>query len=146
MAVYSGKTKLIRIHKHHPANQSVENQEVAVKLNQNNKIRLYIMMIAFLGSVVFLVFLSINFWVAKKNETHILDMQVRQFPIIEELTQLKKDADQLREALSNAITFENHFLIVDAIDSAPAIEDRIKRIDVHSPQQKKEALELMKCH
>ncbi len=87
------------------------------------------MTIALLGSVVFLVYLTANFLVAKTNEQRIQDLQRLKFPLIENLILLKDDVDQLREALTNAIILENHFLIEDALELAPAFDNRLTGIE-----------------
>jgi signal transduction histidine kinase/ActR/RegA family two-component response regulator len=66
--------------------------------------------------------------VAKTNEQRIHDLQTLKFPIIENLILLKEDADQLREALTNAIILENNFLVEDALEAAPVFDNRVADI------------------
>ncbi|MCP5163173.1 MAG: response regulator [Hahellaceae bacterium] len=99
-----------------------------MRLNQNDKIRLNIMMIAVLGGLIFMLFLGGSYVIALKNEKRIENLQKIDFPVIENLILLKEDVDRLREALTSAIILENQFLIEEALDLTPAFNNRLEII------------------
>lgn len=99
-----------------------------MKLNQNHIVRFYIMTIAVLGGVALALFLVVNFLVAKKNETQIIELQEAAFPSIENLISLKQELDLYRESLSSAITLQNEFLIEETIEISNQLNQRVQNI------------------
>lgn len=97
-------------------------------LNQNRAISLYMATIALIGTVVFIVFFLANMFATQQNAALIEEMQNREFPMISTLIDLREDAATLKRSLSEAITFENEFLISESQENARILKARIARL------------------
>lgn len=76
-----------------------------------------------------MLYLGASVLVAKTNEQRIERIQKEQYPVIEGTLFLKEDVERLREALTNAIILENHFLIEDALELANDFDKRLQSIE-----------------
>lgn len=99
-----------------------------MSLNKNRQIRLYLLTIALIGGIVFVVFVLANALTTRQNAKLIQEMQDREFPIIETLTDLKQDTEKLRKTLEDAIAFENDFLITEGLDQSKHVQQRIEKL------------------
>jgi CheY-like chemotaxis protein len=96
--------------------------------SQNVTIRILIMLIALLGGIGFFGYVLFNVSVANDNEESIAALQNIKTPILENLTLLKRDIEQVQQSFSTAIVFENEFLLDDAQNSADNYSRHIYKI------------------
>lgn len=105
-------------------------------MTKRQSVHFYIFAIAFLGSLAFLVYLTVNVLQARDTENRVNLLTQRDYPVMVELTQLLTDLYNLRDGLANAILLKNRFLIDDVLDNANQIPDRLERIGLLSDSQR----------
>lgn len=88
------------------------------------------MTIALIGGFVFVVFVIANALATRENARVIQAMQEREFPIIENLTNLKQEAVKLRKTLEDAIAYENDFLIMEGLEQSRLLQERINKLKI----------------
>ncbi|MFT6153881.1 MAG: signal transduction histidine kinase/CheY-like chemotaxis protein [Bermanella sp.] len=96
--------------------------------SQNVKIRILIMLIAFLGGMSFLSYVVFNSSVANNNEKRIDELQNVKTPVLEMLSLLKRDIERTQQAFTTAIVFENAFLLDEAKESSDSYSRSIYAI------------------
>jgi signal transduction histidine kinase len=96
--------------------------------SQNVTIRILIMLIALLGGIGFFGYVLFNVSVANDNEERIVELQDVKTPILESLTLLKREIEQVQQSFSTAIVFENEFLLDDALRSSNNYSKHIYKI------------------
>jgi signal transduction histidine kinase/ActR/RegA family two-component response regulator len=104
-------------------------------VTKRQSVHFYIFAIAGVGSLAFLVYLSVNMLQARDTEQRVNQLTQRDYPVMVELTQLLTDAYNLREGLANAILLRNRFLIDDVLENAGQVQARLQRIRALSQQQ-----------
>lgn len=109
---------------------------LAVKFNQNSKIRLHILSIAFIGGLGFFCYLLTNIFMARQNEQRLDELLNRQHPVIEQVRALKRDIQIIRENLTSAVALEDGFLLEDAEDLAQGVDQRLAILVQLDPDMK----------
>ena len=73
-----------------------------MRFDQNVRIRFNIMMIALLGGLGFLCYLLVNVHLANANKDRLDDLVKHRYPVLEQIRQIKQQADAIRENLTAA--------------------------------------------
>ena len=82
-----------------------------VRFNQNSKIRLHILSIAFIGGLGFFCYLLTNVFMASQNERRLEDLLNRQYPIIEQVSCGDGVLLQIRDPLLNRMKSGGQLLL-----------------------------------
>ena len=101
--------------------------------SQNVKIRFYIMLIALIGGISFFGYVQFNVSVANDNERRINELQNVKLPVLETLLLLKRDIEDVHNAFSTALVFENYFLLDETLESANTFLTHINEINAIDP-------------
>jgi len=99
----------------------------------NLRIRLLIMSIAILGGLGFLGYLLFTVLVANDNEHRISELHKVKFPVLEQITLLKRDVNHVHESFSTALVLENYFLLEETYEATRDFSDRTTAIETLDP-------------
>lgn len=99
----------------------------------NLRIRLLIMSIAILGGLGFLGYLLFTVLVANDNEHRISELHKVKFPVLEQITLLKRDVNHVHESFSTALVLENYFLLEETYEATRDFSDRTTAIQALDP-------------
>jgi signal transduction histidine kinase/ActR/RegA family two-component response regulator len=99
----------------------------------NLRIRLLIMSIAILGGLGFLGYLLFTVLVANDNEHRISELHEVKFPVLEQITLLKRDVNHVHESFSTALVLENYFLLEETYEATRDFSDRTTAIETLDP-------------
>ncbi|MVF11882.1 response regulator [Ketobacter sp. MCCC 1A13808] len=97
-------------------------------MNRNSKIRFNIMMIAVIGGLAFLVYLTVNVFLAMVNGKRLDELQHRHYPIIEEIRQVKQELASLREGYAATIGLGDRMLLEEMGQIESTVRQRLKHI------------------
>ena len=104
-----------------------------LRLDQNAKIRLNILLIALLGGLGFLCYLLVNVYLAQKNGERLDNLLTRQYPVIEQIRHLKQDAQAIRDSLTAAVGLEDAFMVEDSQETATQFRERLRQLQEMEP-------------
>jgi len=104
-----------------------------LRLDQNAKIRLNILLIALLGGLGFLCYLLVNVYLAQKNGERLDNLLTRQYPVIEQIRLLKQDAQAIRDSLTAAVGLEDAFMVEDSQETATQFRERLRQLQAMEP-------------
>ena len=91
------------------------------------------MTIALLGGLGFLGYLLFNISVAQKHEERISQLHTIKFPVLEQLSTLKRDVRDVHEAISTALVLEHEFLLEETYSTIKQFGSRVDAINKLDP-------------
>jgi hypothetical protein len=100
---------------------------------KNIQIRILIMSIALLGGLGFFGYLMFNVIIANDNEQRIEQLHKVKFPVLDELSKLKRDVAAVHDAFSTALALENYFLLDETDETTQVFSERILSIQAYDP-------------
>lgn len=108
-------------------------------MERHARIRLHIMLIAFIGGLAFLLYLLVNVLLAMDNARRLDRLQHHHYPILEEIRLLQRDLDSLRESLATAVGLADPELLEDAGRLADQVRRRLQYLHARDAQLREEA-------
>ncbi len=111
-------------------------------MESNARIRLRIMLIAFLGGAAFLLYLLVNVVLASINGDRLNELQHHHYPIIKDLLLMKQDLQSIREGFAATVGLGDPLLLEDTEGLVAGVQRRFDSLIARDDQMRLPVLRL----